>query len=174
MKKKIIKALFILLPFLLAFPFHFVYQYIKFPLFAIYFPVNESVFEHTKLIFTPLIITYLIYILIYHRNINKTQFLSELLISILAGVTSMLTLYYTFKLIVRKEVMFLSILSLFLATIISQLISIYMHKRNIRFSKEISIFSLITITFLYIIFTTNPPNLEFFYDSYNNVLGLYK
>ena len=59
-KKNIYKITFILAPFILAFAFHFLYEYISFPLFAIYSPVNESVFEHIKLTFTPFILNFLI------------------------------------------------------------------------------------------------------------------
>lgn len=171
-KNKILKTLFIFLPFLLAFPFHFVYDYIKFPFFAIYFPVNESIFEHTKLLFTSLIISYLIYYFIYKKQIDKTKYLSSLLVSILISITSMLMFYYIFKLITGKEIMFLAILSLLLGITIGQIVSKIMYKKNIKWSKEISLYSLITITLVYLLFTVNPPYLEFFYDSLNNGYGL--
>ena len=56
LKKKII-IITTLLAFLLCFPFHFVYD--KFPNFltSVFFPINESIWEHMKLLFGSLIIS---------------------------------------------------------------------------------------------------------------------
>jgi len=162
--KKLLKLIFIISPFFLAFIAHFLYKFIPFPIFSIYFPINESIFEHTKLVFTPFIITYLIFYLIYKKQIDKKTYLSSLIISISTSLVLMLSFYYLFKLILNKEVMIFSILSLLIGTIISQIIAIICYKKRIHWSIEISIYALITITVLFLILTLNPPYLEFFYD----------
>ena len=116
-KNKLQTILFIITPFLIAFPAHFLYQYINFPLFAIYFPINESIFEHTKLTFTPIIITYLIFFFLNKKTINKEKYLSSLIISITTSITSMLSIYYISFSIFQKEIVIVSILCLFIALI---------------------------------------------------------
>ena len=163
-KNKIYKSLFIVLPFILAIPAHFLYNFISFPLLAIYFPINESIFEHTKLTFTPIIITYLIFYMFFKKRINKTTFLSSLIIAITSSTTIMLILYYSFDFFLNKDITILNILSLLISTIASQLLSIHAYKKDIKWSKEISIYILLTITMISINFTVAPPYLDFFKD----------
>lgn len=173
-KEKIIKICFILSPFILAFPFHFIYDFISFPPFSIYFPVNESIFEHTKLLFTPIIISFLIFYLIYRKkNINKQTYLSSLIISISISIISMLALYYLSQLIFNKEIMIVNIIILLIASILGQIVSMITYKKKISWSKEISIYALITMTLVFLLFTVNPPHLEFFYDKEKLGYGLY-
>lgn len=171
-KRTIYKTLFILLPFLLAFPFHFVYEYIQFPLFSIYFPVNESIFEHIKLTFTPIIITYLIFFFLSKRALDKQKLLSSLIISIIISTFFMLTLYYIFFTITKKDIMILSILSLFIAILLGQIIGMFVYNKGIKWSTETSIYALITVTVLLTIFTLSPPNLPFFFDKVKNAYGI--
>lgn len=163
-KNKIYKLLFLLLPFILAIPFHFLYNIISFPLLAIYFPISESVFEHTKLTFTPFILTYLLFYILFHKKIDKTKFLSSLIISIGIALVCMLSLYYLFNLFINKDITILNILSLLVATILAQCTSIYTYKKDVKWSKEISIYALLTITMILLNFTVAPPYLDFFMD----------
>lgn len=163
-KAKIYKLIFILLPFLMAFPFHFLFDLIPFPPFAIYFPINESVFEHTKLTFTPFILTYLLFYILNHKKIDKTKFLSSLIISTTTATITMLTFYYIFNLFTNKDITLLNILSLFIGVLFSQILAIFTYKKDIKWSKEISIYALLTITFMFLTLTTNPPSIDFFKD----------
>lgn len=171
-KKSIYKLSFILLPFILAIPFHFLYEYIPFPLFATYLPVNESVFEHTKLTFTPIIITFIIFSILRRKNINTERALSSLIISISVSLVTMLTTYYIYHIFTDKDLTLINILSLLISTSLGQLLSIYTYKKGIKWSKEISIYSLLTMTVIFLIFTVNPPLLPFFYDKMSGVYGI--
>ena len=57
MTRKKLKILGIVLAFLLCFPLHFVYD--KFPSFitSIFAPINESIWEHMKILFGSIIIS---------------------------------------------------------------------------------------------------------------------
>ena len=164
LKNKLQTILFIITPFIIAFPAHFLYSITPFPLFGIYFPIKESVFEHTKLIFTPYIITYLIFYLKNRKNINVEKYLSTLIISITSSLVTMLSAYYIFFFIFKKDIIFISILCLFIAIVSSGLLSMYTYKKNIKWSKEISIYVLITMTLTLLLLTINPPNINFFID----------
>ena len=165
MNKKIIKFGFLLTPFVLAFLVNYLFNLIPFPLFAIYSPVNESIFEHIKLVFTPLILTYLIFYLLFKNNINLKAYLSSLIISIGIGIISMLAIYYFFTLFFYEVPGLINILLLLISLVISQYIASYTYKKGIYWSIDISIFSLITMTVLLLILTINPPYLNFFIDN---------
>ena len=173
-KKTIYKLIFITLPFVLAFPFHFIYEFIPFPLFSIYFPVNESVFEHIKLTFTPLILTYLFFYLLKRKNIDLKRYFSSLIISISIAFVTMLTIFYGYKIFTDKDITIINILSLFIGLSLGQIISIYSYKKGIRWSIDVSVFSLITITLIFLIFTVNPPKLDFFFDKNSFSYGIKK
>jgi len=165
MNNKIYKIGFLVLPFILSFLVNYLYQLIPFPLFAIYSPISESIFEHTKLVFTPLILTYLIFFFLKRKEINLKTYLSSLIISIGIGITSMLAMYYFFDLFFIDVPAFLNIALLLVSLAISQFIAMQTYKKGISWSIEISIYSLITMTVLLIILTINPPYLEFFIDN---------
>jgi hypothetical protein len=163
-KSKLQIITFINIPFIIAFPAHFLYSLIPFPLFGIYFPTKESIFEHTKLIFTPYIITYLIFYLKNRKSINLETYLSSLIISIASSLVTMLASYYIFFSIFKKDIVFVSILCLLIAITLSGILSIYTYKKNINWSKEISLYILITMTFTLLLLTINPPYTDFFID----------
>ena len=55
MNLKKVKIIAVIGIFILTFIFHFAYEFIPCTLTAIFFPVNESIWEHQKLIFTSVI-----------------------------------------------------------------------------------------------------------------------
>lgn len=163
-KNKLNFSVFLILPFLISFVAHFLYSIIPFPLFAIYFPINESIFEHTKLTFTPIILTYLFFYIKFRKNFNMKKFLSSMIISISLTLVTMLSLYYITQLVFKKEIVLVSILCLLTAIIVGQLIAIYTYNSNIEWSIDLSIYILITVTFTLLILTIHPPALNFFTD----------
>ena len=177
MNNKLIKNAFlcnIIFIILTATLFHFLFDIFNKPIFlAAFLPVNESIFEHTKLLFTPTIITFIIfYFFICKRKINKEKALSSLIISISFSIITMLSLYYLTQLFFTKEMMIVNILILFIGTVAGQILALLTYKKDIKWSKEISIYSLITMTVIFLIFTLNPPYLDFFYDTQNMSYGI--
>ena len=81
MKK--IKIFIVILEFVLSFPIHFIHD--KFPCFltSIFFPVNESIWEHMKIIFTSTIISAIIEYFIYR---NRHIEFNNLIISVFFDV----------------------------------------------------------------------------------------
>ena len=71
MKIKTLKIIMTFVTFLLAFPFHFVYNKLPNFIFSIFFPVNESTWEHLKMIFTATLTFTFISDLIKHNKNNK-------------------------------------------------------------------------------------------------------
>ena len=78
-KDKIIGVVII---FILCFIFHFVYELIPSKITSIFFPVNESIWEHMKLIFTSVVVYGIIdYIILNKFKIKYNNFLTALFIS---------------------------------------------------------------------------------------------
>ena len=64
MKK--IKTIGVYVIFVLSFISHFMYDILPNPLFSILFPVNESIWEHMKLLVTPVLIFSIIEYIVYY------------------------------------------------------------------------------------------------------------
>ena len=139
-KVKIISSIGI---FLLCFLFHFIYEWIPNTVTSIFFPVNESIWEHMKLLFSSVIfygiIDYLILQKFYikYKNFFTSLFMSALLI-IPIYLIMFLPVYYKIG-----NRMIITILLMFLSIILSQVISYYILKD--RYYYRSSLLSLIYI-----------------------------
>jgi len=164
-KLKIISALSI---FLLSFLVHYGYEI--FPCFftSIFFPINESLFEHMKLITT----CYLIWGLIEYKLLkNKINFKSNLIISIFFKITIFLIIFYPIYLNFDHNL--LVTLSIYLITIIiTQILSYFILKNNKEiFLNKYFYIIIALIIIINIIFTYNPINNNFFIDYMNKKIG---
>ena len=56
MSIKNIKIIGVFIIFLLCFPLHFLYDWLPNSLFSIFLPVNESIWEHMKMIYTSFVL----------------------------------------------------------------------------------------------------------------------
>ena len=68
MSLKKIKIIGIITIFALSFLYHFLYQWFPNPIFSIIFPVNESIWEHMKLLYTGILSWGLIEIILLKKN----------------------------------------------------------------------------------------------------------
>lgn len=128
--------LFIILSTLAAFGlasiFHFTYDWLGQNLFAgLFFPINESVFEHLKLTLYPLAISWgLFYRLIdVPEHLNKYQIFAGILISTLTCIYVVLSVYYILSggFSVQNDVV--NILSLLIGILIGQYFACYILMR---------------------------------------------
>ena len=84
---KKVKLILVIIIFILSFICHFAYELIPNFIFSIIFPVNESIWEHMKLIATPVIIGSIFEYIYYKRKkINCNNFILSYGISIIFGI----------------------------------------------------------------------------------------
>ena len=159
--------------FILCFIFHFVYEIMPNTLTAIFFPVNESIWEHQKLIFTSVIMYGIIdYIILQKFKIKYNNFFTSLFVSAFTIIPIFLTLYLPLYHKIGPK-MSLNIGIMLIAIIISQVISYHILKAK-NFS-TINIISLILIIISYIILaylTYNPIKDELFFDTEKEKYGI--
>ena len=80
--------------FIISFLAHFTYNFLPNTLTSILFPVNESIFEHMKIIFTSIIIYGLIdYTLLKLNNIKFNNFLFQLMFTSFISIPIFLIIY---------------------------------------------------------------------------------
>lgn len=113
-KIKIINVVFL---FLLSFLWHFVYDWFPNNIFALFFPVNESIWEHMKIIYYCLLMgSILEFVLCKKNNIKINNFYIEAMVKSILGVIFYLIIFIPLCLWLGES-MFISI-SLMLITYI--------------------------------------------------------
>ncbi len=161
--------------FLLSFLTHFVYELFPNTFTSIFFPVNESIFEHTKMIFTTIMIYGIIEYFIlkkYNRENFCFALLTSSIITIIFLVLTFTPIYYLMN---KKENMIITLIIYFISIIIGQIFSYYIIKNNKHY-KTLNIISVIVIPIIFTVYgllTYYPIKVPLLYDFSNNKYGLY-
>lgn len=152
-----------LLTSLLGVLFHFVYEWSgNQPLLGLFFPVNESVWEHLKLIFFPLLLVSCLEYFI--GNSPKSDFVCIKLRSALLGMLTVVILFYTYIGILGTVIDWLNIVLYFVAVAIAYLYSYrkFCSDTILTCNQNLSLLLIFSITILFMVFTIYPPNLGIF------------
>lgn len=175
MKLNTIKLIAILNIFIISFPAHFLYKFFPNTITSILFPVNESIFEHLKIIFTSILLYGIIdYLILKLNNIKYHNYLFSLFFTSFISIPIFLILYLPIHFILG-EYLIITLLLLFITYLISQIISYYIltNKQN-TYLNIISIPLIIIIYSIFAYLTYKPPINYFFYDTTTNSYGIHK
>lgn len=152
---------------------HFVYDWSNQNLLLSFFsPVNESTWEHLKLLFFPL----LLYSIFEYVNIGKKydDFWISRAIGIIGGLLFIVLFFYFYTSIVGRNYLFIDILTFLLGIIFTFIISNFI-MRQIRFHSPnanlIGQIILLLLTVAFICFTISPPQIFLFRDPVSGVYG---
>lgn len=150
---------------------HFTFELSNNNLFVASFSaVNESTWEHLKLLFFPVLLTTLGSFCFLKKDfpnyiITKTK-------ALLLGLIFIVVFFYTYTGILGFNIAFLDILSFFIACFIVYLYS-YKNINNCK-NNFLGIFILFILLILFIIFTFYPPHIGIFKDPITNNYGILK
>ena len=173
MNLKKIKIIAVIGIFILSFIAHFAYELFPNIIFSFIFPVNESIWEHMKIIFTSILIYGIIdYLLLNKYNIKYNNFPFQLYFTAISAIPIYLVIYIPlYKLL--GENMFISISLLLLVYIISQWISYHILKeKKIKILNALAIPAILTMYLVFIYLTYNPIHNYIFYDTSNEKYGI--
>ena len=174
MNLKKIKIISIFGVFLINFLSHFLYDLFPNGLFAIFFPVNESIFEHMKMISSSILIYSLIeFILLKKYNVKFNNYIFNIFVSCVFNIAIFLIIFLPIYYWIGEKFI-ITIIILFISIMITQFISykILSMKKNYNY---LNIVSLVMIIVLYIVFaylTYNPIIAPFFFDPMNEKYGI--
>ena len=171
MKKTIFRIIII---FVLGFLFHSVYE--KFPNFitSLFFPINESIFEHNKIIYLSYLILALIEIVF--KKENKNILFASVISCILCILILNITFTPVYLYIMKTNDNMLITLSFYLLSIILSMIA-YNKILKKDYSKKLELIAILLYIILFIILsylTYNPLPYALFYDFNNNIYGIKK
>lgn len=152
---------------------HFVYEWsgccVAVGLLA---PVNESVWEHLKMIFFPCLIWSIAeyFLLKKPKGVFAAKFTG-----VIIGMAAIVIFFYTYTGVLGKSIEFLNILSFFIgvsAAFITDYLIIKSEKFSNIKSDTICIGAFIFIGAVFVIFTVAPPFLPIFKDPINSTYGI--
>lgn len=162
-----IKKYFTITPFImfvLACGLHFLYDFTgELPLIGLISPINESIFEHTKLIFIPLLIIYSFYYFRNKEKLDTNRYFFSMLISIILGILLVPMIFYFYTEGFGVESMIFDILITLISLGLSNLLFYnYYNLHNFTFNSKVSI-TLLTLIYLFYIYATfNIINMPIF------------
>lgn len=155
----IIGIIFVLITGTLA---HFVYEWSGRNFFAgFFFPVNESTWEHMKLLFFPM----LLYSFFMQQRLNETSpcIKSASFAGVLFGTLLIPVIFYTYTGILGRNYLLLDILTFILSTI-SAFYLVYRLALSCGLQSRSVLLKLLICIFIagFILFTYNPPDIGLF------------
>jgi len=159
--------------FIISFGVHFLYELLPNNIIAVFFPVNESIWEHMKMLYTTVLISSIAeYFIMKKYDISNNNFLlttylkSILIIPIY--LVMFLPIYYNIG-----ENMFIAISIMLISMIIINILGYFLLQTNeIKYQKIISI-SLIIFTYIIMgILTFKTPRMEIFFDTKKEKYGI--
>lgn len=170
-KEKIFMISSTVIIFVINFLIHNVYKILPNDFTAIFFPVNESIYEHMKMLFTSYFIYSIILILFrkkYKANNILFTNLCGAVLNIVLFLIIYLPIYYRFG-----ENMIVTLILLFLTILLTNYIIRFIYKKAD--SKELKIAGIILFPILFSLgayFTFNPLEESFFFDPVEEIYGI--
>lgn len=152
---------------------HFVYAWSgKNALVAYIAPINESIWEHQKLLFTPVLLFAIFELFAYGKYIPN--FFPVKILSILVGIFVIIASYYTYSGIIGHNCLIADIGTFILGVLASYAFSNHFLQTD-QFTSSgwrfVSFILLALLIFCFGTFTLNPPHIAMFEDSVTHTYG---
>lgn len=140
---------------------------------ALFSPVNESVWEHQKLLAMPFFLFTVIEYAVYGKFLPN--FFAVKLVALLLGIFTIAGLFYSYSGILGTNYLPLDIGTFFAGVIVAYLFSLYSFRKGFFLKGTFPtlagpLFLLLLVIFF--LFTFYPPKLGLFYDSVSGTYGI--
>ncbi len=161
----------VIFTFILGTLLHFMFEWSGENIFVASFSaVNESVWEHLKLLYFPMLLTLIIGYFYIGKNVPN--FLCSKTIGIITSILFTIIFFYTYSGILGVNIAIIDILLFFVATILGECVAYKLINSNFKCNNKIFIFVLILIGICFITFTYFTPKLEIFKDPITGQYGI--
>lgn len=175
MSLKKLKVISFFIVFIISFLCHFMYEWIPNFVTSIFFPVNESIWEHMKILFGSILFSGVIQkIIVKVKHLNYKNVCISNVIASISSIPIFLIFYLPIYSLIGEKLL-ITIFLMLITIIISQLItiSIINMKKDLKLEKA-SILFIIIIYLILAYLTYNPLKYELFKDPINNIYGIKK
>lgn len=144
------------------------------PFIALFAAVNESVWEHMKLVLLPMILSWFIYYAAEHKkySIDRNKWFTSAFLSLSAALITIPLIFYFYTEAFGIENIAIDILIFFIALVVGQSLAIhfYLHSKGMHYVLAICLILFLLVVFM--VFTYFPPHLPIFQDSLTNRYGI--
>lgn len=151
---------------------HFLYEWLGKPFWVASFSgVNESTWEHMKLLFWPMLAFALVESLFFRE---REDFWCVKLRGILSGLILIPVLFYTYNGVIGKSPDWINIAIFFVSAAIAYIYETRLFKKDGAKCKspKLAFVFLAAIALLFVFFTFNPPEIAIFKDSVTGAYGI--
>lgn len=141
---------------------------------ALFSAVNESIWEHMKLIFYPMLVFSIVEW--YQVGKAKSNFWCVKVMGILTALLIIPVIYYTYTGILGKSADWFNITIFFIAAAAAYFLEYKLMELNAssRFSRSFCITILVALAIIFTIFTSKPPEIPLFQDPQTGTYGYQK
>ena len=129
---------------------------------GIFSPINESIWEHLKLMFFPMLITIIIGYLYKGKDVDN--YLSSKVIGTVVMISFTIVFYYTYSGILGTNYTGVDVSIFFIAVALGQYVSYKLMKTKFHGNNIIAIITLLALLLCFVVFTFFPPNIALFKD----------
>lgn len=152
---------------------HFAYNFFNNNIIVgLFTPINESTWEHLKLLYFPMLLCMIVGIFNYKNISNNLKlFVNSFAISIFTGMLLIVVLFYTISGVIGKNVDWINIAIYFVAVIVAYAMFFLFQTKysqcrilNSDSLFKLSVTALIICTLLFFLFTILPPQIGLFKD----------
>ncbi len=158
--------------FILCFLTHFLYNFFPNTLFSIFFPVNESIWEHMKMMSSSILIWSILEYFLYKKfRVNHNNFILSLFLEVCLSIIIFLIIYlpiYHFT----GSIFVLNLIVLFISLYFVNIISYYILALRDLHKELLGIVGIILLYIIFGILTYNPPFNYIFFDKMENKYGI--
>ena len=146
---------------------HFAYEWSNNNIIvAAFSAVNESIWEHLKLVFYPMLLMTIVGYLFFGKNISN--YLTARVEGIIIAMSFIIVFFYTYTGILGTNYAILDIGSFFIAVLMGEIFAYKTINSKSKSNEKLSVFVLIIILISFIIFTYSPPKIGLFKDPITN------
>ncbi len=152
--------------------FHFIYLFSgKSFIVGLVAPVNESVFEHTKMVPFPLYMWWGIYYFFNRHFLDLDIWITAAFVSMISSCFFMIVLFYFYTGAFGVQYLYVDIMLLFVALLIGHAFALLCFKAKLSLG-VIALPLVIGTSLLFVLFTLIPPRLPVFRDSIDGQYGM--
>lgn len=150
---------------------HFTFKWSNNNLFVGAFSaINESVWEHLKILFFPMLITIISGQICFKKDISN--YLCIKTKGLLVALTFIVVFFYTYSGILGTHYPLIDIISFVIAIIIGEIYTLKKIKANNECNNKLALITLIALATMFIFFTYYPSQLGIFKDPKTHTYGI--
>lgn len=133
-------------------------------------PVNESTWEHLKLVFFPMLITTIL--IYFYEGKNISNYLCAKVQGIILAMLFIIIFFYTYTGIIGTNFAIVDIGSFFIAVSLGQYVAYQKMQLTVSCNKIIPVIVLLVLCLCFFTFTFFPPHIGLFKDPVSGMFGI--